>query len=430
MTFIHQADCKAMTMTELETIPPWEAQGSRPARSGHPTAGIGEQLRNNPYSPGAGRRPASLVGRDGELQDWSLALQRLEKAGSAKSVVLHGLRGEGRTVLLGEFHRMAEERDWITVIIQASTVSPLRDTMARALYPAVRELVRPSAGDRFTKALATFKAFSVKVDIASAWSFGLEVAAEPGRGDSGQLEADLSELIRDLSQAAQEQSRGLAILIDQAQDLTRDELKVLCAICHRSGQLRWPLLVALAGLPSLPRALSKANSLAEHLFSYWEIGQLHPDAARQALTRPAAGEGVAWDEDAVRYVMTETRGHPYLLQAYGQATWEAAEGATLTYDDARVGVVSGQAHLDTRLYRPQWERATRAQRAYLQAMALDACGQSQSADIAARLGKTLTTTGSFRDGLIKKSLIYSPDQGTVAYAIPGMADFIDRQSRS
>jgi hypothetical protein len=187
-------------------------------------------------------------------------------------------------VLLGEFHRMAEQRDWMTVTIEADTSSPLRDTLARALYPAVRELVRPGAGDKLTKALATFKAFSVKVGIAGAWSFGLEVAAEPGHGDSGQLEADISELIRDLAEAAHEQGRGLAILIDEAQDLTRDELKTFCAICYRSGQLRWPLLVALAGLPSLPRALSKANSFAEHLFSYWEIAQLQPDAAQQALT--------------------------------------------------------------------------------------------------------------------------------------------------
>ena len=154
----------------------------------------------------------------------------LRKPRSVKSVVLHGLRGQGRTVLLGEFHRMAEERDWITVIIQANTVCSLRDTLTRALYPAVRELVRPSAGVKLTKALATFKTFSVKVDVAGAWSFGLEVAAEPGCGDFGDLEADLSELIRDLSEAAQEQGRGLAILIDEAQDLTRDELKTLCAI--------------------------------------------------------------------------------------------------------------------------------------------------------------------------------------------------------
>ena len=248
-------------MTELETIPSRGRQVPNPVRGSLPTFGVGVQLRKNPYSPGAGLRPAALVGRDGELQDWSVALQRLENARSAMSVVLHGLRGEGRTVLLGEFHRMAEDRDWMTVIIEANTGSPLRETLARALYPAVRELVRPSAGDKLTKALATFKAFSVKVDIAGAWSFGLDVAAEPGRGDSGELETDLSELIRDLAEAAQEQSRGLAILIDEAQDLTRDELKALCAICHQAGQLRWPFLVALAGLPSLPRALSRGQQL-------------------------------------------------------------------------------------------------------------------------------------------------------------------------
>jgi len=260
-----------MTITELDTTPPRGRNAPHPARGGPLTPGVGVQLRKNPYSPGAGLRPAALVGRHDERHDWSVTLQRLEDARSAKSVVLHGLRGEGRTVLLGEFHRMAEDRDWMTVFIEANTGSPLRATLARALYPAVRELVRPSAGDRLPKALATFKAFSVKVDIACAWSFGLDVAGEPRRGDCGELETDLCELIRDLSEAAQEQSRGLAILIDEAQDLTRDELKALCAICHRAGQLRWPLLVALAGLPSLPRALSRANSFAEHLFSYWEI---------------------------------------------------------------------------------------------------------------------------------------------------------------
>jgi hypothetical protein len=136
---------------------------------------------------------------------------------------------------------------------------------------------------------------------------------------------------------------------------------------------------------------------------------------------------VAWDEDAVRYVMTETRGHPYLLQAYGQATWDAAEGATLTYDDARVGV--GQAHLDAGLYRCQWEQATHAQRAYRKAMALDGVGSSQSADVAARLRRTPMAVGPVRDSLIKRGLIYSPKQGQIAYAVLGMADFIARQSR-
>jgi AAA ATPase domain len=419
-----------MTMTAVETTLTCGRQSTpNPARSGLPTFGVGAQLRKNPYCPGAGLRPAALVGRDDELQNWSGALKRLENARSAKSVVLHGLRGEGRTVLLGEFHRMAEGRDWISVIIEANAGSPLRETLARALYPVVRELVRPSAGEKLTKALATFKAFSVKVDIAGAWSFGLDVRAERGRGDSGELEADISELIKDLAEAAQEQRRGLAILIDEAQDLTRDELKALSEICDQGGQFRWPFLMALAGLPSLPRALSKVDGVAEHLFRHWEVTQLQDGAAWQALTGPAAGEGVSWDEDAVRYVMKESQGHPYFLQEYGQATWNAAEGATLTYDDARVGVASGRAHLDAGFYRRQWERATHAQQAYLKAMTRDGVGPSQSADVASRLGRTPMCVGAFRDSLIKKGLIYAPHQGQVAYAVPGMADFIFRQFR-
>ena len=383
--------------------------------------------RNNPYSPGAGLRPAAFVGRDAELQDWSVALDRIENARSARPVVLHGLRGVGKTVLLGEFHQQAEDHKWVSVMIEANTGRTLREALARALYPVVRELVRPKAGDKLKKALATFKAFSVKVDASGAWSFGLDVAPAQGRGDSGELETDLSELIKDLAEAAQEQHRGLAILIDEAQDLNNDELKALCAICHQGGQRGWPFLLALAGLPNLPKVLSEAKSYAERLFTYRQITQLRQDAARQALTEPAAGEGVSWEEAAVSYVVKEARSYPYFLQEYGQAAWNAAGGTTLTYDDARVGAVSGQAHLDAGFYRARWERAAPAQRAYLEAMAQDGDGPSQSGEVAARLGKTPTGVGPIRDSLIKKGLIYSPEHGQIAYTVPGMADFIARQ---
>ena len=385
--------------------------------------------RNNPYSPGAGLRPAALVGRDDQLQDWSVALERIEDARPTRSVVLHGLRGVGKTVLLGEFHQMAQDRNWLTIMVEANTGSPFRDSLARALYPVVRELVRPKAGAKLKKALATFKTFSVKVDASGVWSFGLDVAPALGRGDSGELETDLGELIKDLGDAAQEQNHGFAILIDEAQDLSRDELKALCAISHQAGQRNWPFLVALAGLPNLPRLLSEAKSYAERLYAYTEITQLRDDAASQALTRPAAGEHVTWDDDAVSYVVTETQGYPYFLQEYGQATWDAAKGRTLTYDDARVGAASGQARLDAGFYRTRWERAAPAQRAYLEAMAPDGDGPSQSGEVAARLGKTPTGVGPIRDSLIKKGLIYAPEHGQVAYTVPGMAAFIARQPR-
>lgn len=385
--------------------------------------------RNNPYSPGAGLRPAALVGRDDQLRDWGVALERIEDARPTRSVVLHGLRGVGKTVLLGEFHQMAQDRSWLTIMVEANTGSPFRDSLARALYPVVRELVRPKAGEKLKKALATFKTFSVRVDASGMWSFGLDVAPAPGRGDSGELETDLGELVKDLGDAAQEQNHGFAILIDEAQDLSRNELKALCATSHQAGQRNWPFLVALAGLPNLPRLLSEAKSYAERLYAYTEITQLRDDAARQALTRPAAGERVTWEDDAVSFVVTETHGYPYFLQEYGQATWDAAEGRTLTYDDARVGAASGQARLDAGFFRTRWERAALSQRAYLEAMAHDGDGPSQSGEVAARLGKTPTGVGPIRDSLIKKGLIYAPEHGQVAYTVPGMAAFIARQPR-
>jgi hypothetical protein len=281
--------------------------------------------RNNPYSPGAGLRPVALVGRDDQLQDWSVALDRIEDARPTRSVVLHGLRGVGKTVLLGEFHQMAQDRNWLTIMVEANTGSPFRDSLARALYPVVRELVRPKAGAKLKKALATFKTFSVRVDASGVWSFGLDVAPALGRGDSGELETDLGELIKDLGEAAQEQNHGFAILIDEAQDLSRDELKALCAICHQAGQRNWPFLVALAGLPNLPRLLSEAKSYAERLYAYTEITQLHDDAAKQALTRPAAGEHVTWEGDAVSYVVSETQGYPYFLQDCLQTSSHASD---------------------------------------------------------------------------------------------------------
>jgi len=417
-------------MHQVETIPTRLRQRPVQEPGGSLAIELGVQLRKNPYSPGAGLCPPALVGRDAELKNWSIALRQLQRARLAPSVVLHGLGGEGRTVLLGEFHRMAEERDLMTVIIEASAGSSLRDSLARALYPVVRELVRPDGGDKLAKALATFKAFSVKVDIAGAWSFGHDIASERGRGDSGELETDLSELIRDLAAAAQEQSRGLVILIDEAHDLTRTELRAICEICHQSRELGWPVLVALAGLPSLPKLLLKATSSAAGLFSYGAISRLDTDAAREALIRPAVRDNVSWDEDALGYLIAEAEGHPYFLQECAQATWDVAMGTTLTFEDARVGVVSGRAHLDAGFYRTHWERATLAQKAYLRAMARDGDGPSQSADVADRLGKTPMSVGAFRDSLIKKSLIFVPRHGQVAYAIPGMADFITRQSRT
>jgi len=218
-------------------------------------------------------------------------------------------------------------------------------------------------------ALATFKAFSVSVDTSGTWKFGVDVRPDEGRADTGNLETDLLELVADLGRAAQEEDRGIAILIDEMQELSREALAALCAACHYASQRELPFYVAGAGLPSLPRVLSEAKSYSERLFTYLPIGQLDLDAARRAIIEPSAAEGVAWEPAGVEHVVETSGRYPYLLQEFGQQAWSCAVGPSLvTLADARVGAAGGLHQLDNGFFRSRWDRATPGERAYLSVM--------------------------------------------------------------
>jgi hypothetical protein len=382
----------------------------------------------NPYSPGAGRPPSALVGRDAQLLGWRTALERIERRRSAQPVVLYGLRGVGKTVLLAEFLRAAEARDWITAKVEAGTGRSLRESLGEALHDPLADLARPSAGRRLLKALKTALSFKASYDAAGAWSFGLDLAEVSGGGaDTGLLETDLSKLVKDLAEAAVEEETGIAILVDEAQDLTPDELNAVCSVAHDAGQRSWPLMIALAGLPSLPRVLAEAKSYAERLFTFTEIKHLDDDLAWEAITKPAEDERVLWDDNAVRHIVKETSGYPYFLQQFGQETWNEAPGPTITLEDARVGAARGRGALDVGFFRARWDRATRSEQAYLRAMADDGDRNSSSGEVATRLNRKASSLGPARASLISKGLIYAPEHGEVAFTVPGMADFIKRQ---
>lgn len=382
----------------------------------------------NPYSPGAGRPPAALVGRDSQQEAWRVALERVHHGRTAQPLVLYGLRGVGKTVLLTGFAKTARGREWIVAQVEAGAGKSLREALGEALHGPLADLARPSAGKRLLKALKTALSFKASYDATGSWNFGLDLAETPGGGaDTGVLETDLAKLVQDLSAAAQEEGVGLAILIDEAQDLTDGELVAICSTAHAAGQNGWPILFALAGLPSLPRVLAEAKSYAERLFIFERIEHLSGDLAREALTEPAATEQVGWDDDAVTFVVTETQGYPYFLQQFGQDTWNAATGPDVTLADARLGAANGRAALDNGFFRARWDRATRAEQRYLRAMALDGDAGSSSGEVAGRLGAGTNSFGPARANLISKGLIYAPEHGVVAFTVPGMADFIRRQ---
>jgi hypothetical protein len=383
----------------------------------------------NPYSPGAGRPPAALVGRDPQLDAWRVALERVTAGRTAQSLVLYGLRGVGKTVLLAQLTKNTRTRAWVVAQVEAGSDKRLREMLGEALHGPLSDLARPSAGQRLRKALKTALSFKASYDASGTWNFGLDLSGTAGGGaDTGTLETDLTKLIRDLTAGAQEENLGVAVLIDEAQDLTPEELTAVCTTVHIAGQESWPFLVALAGLPSMPRVLSEARSYSERLFRFEQIAHLDADRAREAIEIPAQEEGVQWDKGAVEWVVKETTGYPYFLQQFGQEAWNQATGQHITVTDARVGAEVAKAALDNGFFRSRWDRATRAEKQYLRAIAQDGDSGSSSGEVAKRLDRSPNSLGPARASLIGKGLIYAPDHGMIAFTVPGMADFINRQA--
>jgi len=344
--------------------------------------------------------------------------------------MLTGLRGVGKTVLLNEFRGRAEEGGWLVAKAEAGEGRPFRVLIAKSLNQALRSVAgRPGVRDKLRRVLAVFKAFTLRVAPDGSLALGIDVEPSAGRADTGDLELDLTELALDLGETARDLGIGMTILVDEMQDLEQAELAAIAAAAHEAGQRDMPFLVVGAGLPGLPVALTEAKSYSERLFEYRSIGPLDPEAASAALIRPAEARSVTWSDDAAELVLEVSAGYPYFLQVYGKSTWDYAEASPLQVEDARVGIEAGRAELDVGFYGSRWERATPSQKKYLRAIAQGGDGPSSSSDVAKRLGRRPGDVSVARDQLMKKGLLYAPDRGTIAFTVPGMSDFIDRQEK-
>lgn len=381
----------------------------------------------NPYAPGAGRKPSALVGRDKVIGDWDVSLQRAERGKTDQPMILYGLRGVGKTVLLSRLRRDAERRDWLTVQVEAGSGRALRDMVGEGLYGPLADLARPSAGKRLLRALKTALSFKASYDASGTWNFGVDLSgATGGAADSGVLLTDLGKVIRDVSLAARDEGIGLALLIDESQDLTSEEITTLAAVMQSAATDDLPVLFALAGLPSLPQTLAEAKSYSER-FRYSVIEKLDPEGARQAIRQPASDEGVEWEPNALEHVVVASGRYPYFIQQFGQETWNAAHGTSVELRDAHAGVAAGQGQLDNGFFRARWDRTTTAEKQYLRAMCPEGDEGVGSRQVANRLERAIGSLGPARANLIHKGLIYAPEHGIVAFTVPGMAGFIARQ---
>ncbi|WIB76997.1 ATP-binding protein [Curtobacterium sp. MCPF17_002] len=381
----------------------------------------------NPYSPGSGRRPPELVGRTNELEAFDTLRARVTNGLGDRGVVLTGLRGVGKTVLLNEMHRMADDFEWLTVRIEArrdeAGARTVRRALARELVVSARKLTRTRLSGRMRDALGTISSFNAKV---GATGIELGVTVSEGRADSGDVEVDLLELVEDVAVALGERRRAFGVFVDEMQDLDPETMGALIAAQHAANQRDWPFYIIAAGLPNLPRVLTETRSYAERLFNYRPIGKLTRDEAGQAIREPAEKLGAEYAPDALDALLDAAGGYPYFIQEYGQAAWNLSPDRLIRYDDAAAAVQFGTEQLDAGFFRSRWERATRSERRMLQAMAADGEGPSSTGAVAARMGIQPSSLGPYRAALINKGLVYSPEHGQIAFTVPGMAGYVDR----
>jgi hypothetical protein len=385
----------------------------------------------NPYAPGAGQRPPELAGRDREIGQFEVVLERVARGRPERSMVLTGLRGVGKTVLLNAFRSMAMQRLWGTGKIEARPDQSIRRPVASALHMAVRELApRHRAPDRIDQFLGVLKAFAMRDPAAPKGSFvhlGIDVPASRGRADSGDLEIDLTELLTDAASVAADLSVGIALFVDEMQDVPAPDVSALCAACHELSQNGGPLIVVGAGLPHLPSVLSASKSYSERLFRYVRIDRLDRDAADFALLAPARREGADFEPAALDALYTAADGYPYFVQAYGKVTWDVAAASPVTAADVGVASPVAAGELAVGFFGSRYERATPAEREYMRAMAQLGDEPVPTAQVAEELGRKPSSVSPARDSLIKKGLIYSSERGLIAFTVPHFGRFLRTQ---
>lgn len=383
---------------------------------------------NNPFSPGAGAPPPELVGRDSLLEEARILLGRVKLGRPEKSLLLTGLRGVGKTVLLNDIERTARMSGYQTILLEAHEEKPLGELIYPALRSLLFELDRlAGAGDKVKRGLAVLCAFvrSIKFTVGDV-ALGLDIEPAKGSADSGDIEIDLPNLFQAIAEAAQERETAIAILIDEIQYLSQKELGAIIMAMHRMQQKQLPLVLIAAGLPVLPGMAGESKSYAERLFNFPDIGALSAADAATALRDPARAMGVEFHEEALQEVYRLTYGYPYFVQEWGYQAWNLATSSPITLDIVRQTTPNVTARLDKNFFRVRFDRLTPGEKNFLRAMAHLGPGSHRTGDIAATLGATVSGIGPVRAKLIKKGMIYSPAHGDMAFTVPLFDEFMIR----
>lgn len=384
--------------------------------------------RTNPYAPGAGTPPPELAGRDDLIEQGAIALDRIRNGLAAKSLLMVGLRGVGKTVLLNRICREAQGRGFVTVLLEAPEKRSLPGLLAAPLRAALLKIDRRAAArERVERALRVLGGFisSMKLKYDDL-ELGVDLGSEPGVADTGDLESDLSGLLQSVGETAQAHDTAVALFIDELQYVEETQLGALITALHRCAQLQLPFTLVGAGLPQLVGRSGRAKSYAERLFTFPEIGALDREAAQQALRAPAQKLGVEFDENALDEILRRTQAYPYYLQEWGKHSWDCATQSPIVLADVNLATEVAIAELDASFFRVRFDRLTPAEKRYLRAMAALGPGPHRSGEIAQALGKEVRAVAPTRAILIGKGMVYSPAHGDTSFTVPLFDQYLER----
>lgn len=382
----------------------------------------------NPFSPGAGSPPPELVGRDGILEQAKILLGRVRQKRPEKSLLLTGLRGVGKTVLLNEIEKIAREQGYRTIQIEAHEDKPLGALLAPQLRRLLYDLDRiEGAKQKVRKGIGVLRSFIGSLKLKQG-DIELEIGVEPEKGtaDSGDLEVDLPHLFEAVAEAASEQSVAVCILIDEIQYFNQVELSALIMAMHRMQQRQLPLVLIGAGLPILPGLAGESKSYAERLFRFPDVGPLSAADAAKALRDPVNKENIEFKTDALKEIFKVTKGYPYFIQEWGYQSWNHATSSPITLKVVQEATPAVVENLDLSFFRVRFDRLRPKEKDFLRAMADLGPGPYRTADAAKSFGRKISSLGPMRDSLIKKGMIYSPAHGDLAFTVPLFDEFMRR----
>jgi len=382
----------------------------------------------NPFSPGAGSPPPELAGREDLLGEARITLERIAAGKYAQSMMLVGLRGVGKTVLLNKIREMATETGYSIVMIEATENRNLPELIITPLRQVLFKLdAMADVSEKVKRSLRVFRSFISGFTVKfKGIEFGLNIDPERGTADSGDLEADLPELLIAIGEAAQDRNTAVAIIIDEIQYLKEKEMSALIMAIHLISQRKLPVVLIGAGLSQLIGLTGHSKSYAERLFRYHNIGPLSESEAINALQTPALSQGVRFTDEALRELVRITCGYPYFLQEWGYGVWNAATDSPITVEDVRNATALVIKKLDEGFFRVRFDRLTQKEKEYLRALADLGEGPHRSGDVANRLGVKVQSVAPVRAGLIRKGVIYSPAHGDTAFTVPLFNEFMLR----